>query len=476
MNSRGRPAPLPLPRSGRAADHIFSVSEITRGIRSALEDAFGPITVQGEVAGYKGTFSSGHTYFSLKDAGAQIDVVLYADRATPAMLASLQNGLAFQVYGELTVYEKSGRYQIRALRVEPMGYGALQARFDALRKKLELEGLFATDRKRRLPLYPTRIGIVTSESGAALHDMLRILQARAPYARIVFADTRVQGDGAARDIARAIARMNARGGVDVLIVGRGGGSLQDLWAFNEEAVVRAIVASAVPVVSAVGHETDTTLADFAADERAATPTHAAQIVVKEIGAIREKLADMSEHARRRILGELAHARSRLQGLGSHRALREPAWRIREGYQELDRLQGRITRALRDWVTVRRAAVSRWDARLQSHSPGRSFARARDRIEGCRQRATKSLAMNLARRRESVRSQTRLLASFDHHQVLERGYALIWSGDQGTLLKRGAGLHSSDPIQVQFFDARASARVTEVVPERAEPAEAGKEPS
>ena len=153
MNSRGRPAPLPLPRSGRAADHIFSVSEITRGIRSALEDAFGPITVQGEVAGYKGTFSSGHTYFSLKDAGAQIDVVLYADRATPAMLASLQNGLAFQVYGELTVYEKSGRYQIRALRVEPMGYGALQARFDALRKKLELEGLFATERKRRLPLY-----------------------------------------------------------------------------------------------------------------------------------------------------------------------------------------------------------------------------------------------------------------------------------------------------------------------------------
>src|SRR6185295_7161754 len=253
MNSRGRPAPLPLPRSGSAAGPIFTVSEITRGIRNVLEDAFGPVTVQGEVAGYKGTSSSGHTYFSLKDASAQIDVVLYADRATPAMLASLQNGISFQVFGEITVYEKSGRYQIRALRVEPIGYGALQARFDALKRKLELEGLFAAERKRPLPLYPTRIGIITSESGAVLHDMVRFLRARAPYVRIVFADTRVQGDGAARDIAAAIARMNAKSNVDVLIVGRGGGSLQDLWAFNEEAVVRAIVASAIPVVSAVGH-------------------------------------------------------------------------------------------------------------------------------------------------------------------------------------------------------------------------------
>jgi len=461
MNSRGRPAPLPLPRSGMSADHIFTVSEITRGIRNALEDAFGPITVQGEVAGYKGTFSSGHTYFSLKDAGAQIDVVLYADRATPAMLASLQNGLSFQVFGELTVYEKSGRYQIRALRVEPLGYGALQARFDALKKKLELEGLFATDRKRRLPLYPTRIGIVTSESGAALHDMVRILRARAPYARIVFADTRVQGDGAARDIARAIARMNRRGGVDVLIVGRGGGSLQDLWAFNEEAVVRAIVASAVPVVSAVGHETDTTLADFAADARAATPTHAAQIVVKDCEEIRKTLATMSQVARRRIVAELAHARSRLRGFESHRALREPEWRIREGQQEVDRLQGRITRALRDWVTVRRAAVSRCDARLQAHSPGRSLARAGDRVQSCRRSLERATATVLARRRERVLSQMRLLESFDHHRVLERGYALVWSESGDTLRKRGASLRPGDPIEVQFFDARAGAKVTEV---------------
>ena len=474
MSQRGRPAPLPLPRSGMAADHIFTVSEITRGIRNALEDAFGPVTVQGEVAGYKGTSSSGHTYFSLKDATAQIDVVLYADRATPAMLAALQNGLAFQVYGELTVYEKSGRYQIRALRVEPIGYGALQARFDALRKKLELEGLFATGRKRRLPLYPTRIGIVTSEDGAALHDMVRVLRARAPYARIVFADTRVQGDGAARDIARAIARMNERRGVDVLIVGRGGGSLQDLWAFNEEAVVRAIVASAIPVVSAVGHETDSTLADLAADESAATPTHAAQIVVKEIGAIREKLADMSQHARRRILGELAHARSRLQGLGSHRALREPAWRIREGQQELDRLQGMITRALRDWVTVRRAKVDRCGARLQSHSPGRSLAQARDRVGSCRRNLERAMTTGLARHRERVQSQMRLLESFDHHRVLERGYALVWSESGEMLRKRGSELRPGDPIEVQFFDARAGARITEVIRESATPEKSGKE--
>jgi exodeoxyribonuclease VII large subunit len=264
--------------------------------------------------------------------------------------------------------------------------------------------------------------------------------------------------------------------VDVLIVGRGGGSLQDLWAFNEEVVVRAIVASAVPVVSAVGHETDTTLADFAADERAATPTHAAQIVVKEIGVIREKLADMSEHARRRILGELAHARSRLQGLGSHRALREPAWRIREGYQELDRLQGKITRALRDWVAVRRAAVSRCDARLQAHSPGRSLAHAGHRVESCRRSLERATTTALARRRERVLSQMRLLESFDHHRVLERGYALVWSESGETLRKRGAELRLGDPIEVQFFDARAGARITSVIPESAAPEKSGKETS
>jgi exodeoxyribonuclease VII large subunit len=473
MSMRGRPAPLPLPGSRR----VFTVSEITRGIRNALEEGFGIVLVQGEVANYKGVHQpSGNHYFCLKDATSQIDVVLFSDRITRAVRDVLQNGIALQIEGGITVFEKTGRYQLRALRVEPVGYGALQARFEALKRKLELEGLFSPDRKRALPRYPTRIGLVTSASGAVIQDMLRVLKARAPYAQVVLADTRVQGEDASREIAATLDRMNARGGVDVIIVGRGGGSPQDLWAFNEEAVVRAIVRSKVPVVSGVGHETDFTLADFAADVRAATPTHAAQLVVKDIEEIRKTLATMSRDARKRIVAELEHARSRLQGYRNHHALREPERRIGDKMQELDRLQERLTRGLRGGVTLRRGAVQLLTTRLRSHSPGRSFARAYDRVESCRRSVLQAVATSLARHREGVASRMRLLDSFGPHRVLERGYALVWDEGGKALRKRGAELRAGDPIEVQFFDARAGARVTEVLPESATPDASGKETS
>lgn len=469
MSQRGRVLPLPAPGH---PDRVYTVSELTQGIKNTLEERFGIVLVQGEITSLKHA-SSGHTYFNLKDEQAEISVVLFAGQTTPAIRDSLQNGLALQVEGEVTVYAKRGAYQIRALRVEPVGYGALQAQFEALKRKLDLEGLFAPDRKRELPRYPTRIGIVTSESGAALRDMVRILRSRAPYASITLADTRVQGEGAAQEIARALARMNAWGRVDVIVVGRGGGSPQDLWAFNEEPVVRAIVGSRIPVVSAVGHEVDITLADLAADVRAATPTHAAQIVVKELQEIQRTLLALSRHARDRIIREIRDAGSRLRGLETHHALRQPHHRIEDERQGLDHIEERLSRALGGWVIERRQKTELLAGRLRAHAPSRSFARARDRIEAIRLRAAQSLAATLARRRERVLSQARLLDSFDHHRVLERGYALVWNEDGKKLLKRGGGLHASDSIEVQFFDARAGARVTKVVPESPE---AGKETS
>jgi exodeoxyribonuclease VII large subunit len=461
MSSRGRVAPLPPPgHSGRA----FTVTELTRSIRSALEGTFGTVVVQGEVANYKGVHqSSGNHYFSLKDATSQIDVVLFYDRITPAVREILSNGIALQIEGDLTVFEKQGKYQLRALRVEPVGYGALQARFEALKRKLELEGLFSPDRKRPLPRYPTRIGLVTSRSGAAVEDMIRILQARAPYAQLVLADTRVQGDGASRDIAAALDRMNARGQVEVIIVGRGGGSPQDLWAFNEEAVVRAIVRSRIPVVSAVGHEVDITLADLAADLRAATPTHAAQLVVRDKNEIRDTLRQMSTHARARIVRELRQARAHLRGVETHHAFKWPERRVQEGYQSVDLLRDRLLRALGGWVTKRQSRRDLLAARLRGHAPSRSFARAQDRIESCRRGLVLAWDTGRARRHERVRNQARLLDSFDHHRVLERGYALVWSDGGTALRKRGLDLHPGDPIELQFFDARAGAKVTEVKP-------------
>jgi len=467
MSQRGRV--LPLPSSGHAG-RVFTVSELTQGIKSALEDRFGVVVVQGEVSNLSRP-SSGHTYFHLKDENAQIQIALFARHSTPALREVLQDGLAVQIEGELSVYPRKGEYQIIAVRVEPVGYGELQAQFEALKRKLAAEGLFAPDRKRPLPLYPTRLGIVTSEAGAALRDMLRILRARAPYASITVADTRVQGEGAAQEIAAAIARMNAWGGVEVIIVGRGGGSPQDLWAFNEEAVVRAIVRSRIPVVSAVGHEVDISLADLAADVRAATPTHAAQIVVKDLEEIRRTLRDMSRHARERIVRELRQARSQLKGYETHHALRRPGQRVQEELQGLDQIQERLLRALGSWVVSRRGRTEVLTERLRAHAPSRSFARARERIESFRRRALTTLASSLARRRQRIESDERLLDSFDHHRVLERGYALVWTEDQGKLLKRGSGLSPSDTIEVQFFDARAGARVTRVAPD---PPESGKE--
>src|SRR5438876_274496 len=414
MSQRGRVLSLTVP-GGQS--RVYTVSQLTNDIKNALEDRFGVVIVQGEVTSLRHA-SSGHSYFCLKDAQSQISVVLYADRTTTAIRNTIQEGIALQVEGDITVFPKRGEYQIRALRIEPVGYGALQAQFEALKRKLE-------------------------------------------------------GEGPAQDIAQALARMNAFGEVEVIVVGRGGGSPQDLWAFNEEAVVRAIVRSRIPVVSAVGHEVDVTLADLAADVRAATPTHAAQIVVKDVEEIRRTLLDLSRHARERIVRELREAASRLRGFETHHALRRPQRRIEDGRQELDRIEDRLSRALGGWVGTRRQKTELLTAGLLAHAPSRSFERARDRIEAARRRAAQSLLSLIARRRERIETEERLLDSFDHPRVLERGYALVWSEEGARLLKRGTGVRPGDSIEVQFFDARAGAKVTKLVPEGQEP---GKETS
>ncbi len=463
MNQRGRV--VQVPRSGRP-DRVYTVSELTESVKRTLEEQHGIVMVQGEVTALN-RHGSGHIYFSLKDAQAQVKIALFASKVTATIREVLQEGMVVRVEGQLTVYAVRGDLQIIAARVEPVGYGALQAQFEALKRKLQLEGLFADERKRALPRYPTRIGIVTSASGAVLHDIVRVLRMRAPYASITFADVRVQGEGAAREIAMALGRMNAWGGVDVIVVGRGGGSPQDLWAFNEEPVVRAIVASRIPVVSAVGHEVDVTLADLAADVRAATPTQAGSLVVKDHEEIRRTLRDLTRHAHKRIVGELLQAKTDLRGLQNHYALKHPERRIQDGRQTVDQRVERLGRALAGWVDTRRRRTEVLDERIRGHSPSRSLARAHDRIDAARQRGEQALRSRLARSLERVAGKERLLGSFNHKRVLERGYALVWNEGGKELRKRGAGLAASDSIEVQFFDARAGARVTRVVPETEE---------
>ncbi|OGV74134.1 MAG: exodeoxyribonuclease VII large subunit, partial [Lentisphaerae bacterium RIFOXYA12_FULL_60_10] len=256
----------------------LTVTELTRRIRAALEQGIGPVVVEGEVSNVRRP-SSGHCYFTLKDETAQIAAVLFRGVLETLRIVP-KDGLQVRVRGELTVYEKNGNYQILVRHLEETGRGSLQARFEQLKSRLQQEGLFDAARKRPLPVLPRHIGIVTSPTGAAIRDILQVLSRRFPNLHVLVAPVRVQGDGAAEAIAAAIDRLNQRADLDVLIIGRGGGSLEDLWAFNEEVVARAVFRSRLPVISAVGHEIDFTISDFVADVRAPTPSAAAEIVVR----------------------------------------------------------------------------------------------------------------------------------------------------------------------------------------------------
>lgn len=465
MSAR-RAAPRFDPREGEP--RVWSVTEIVRALKNLLEGEYADIVVQGEISDFKAA-GSGHVYFRLKDAGAQLSVAWFGGAGRAAAL-SLGNGVAVQAQGRMTVYAGRGDMQLTATRVTPIGFGALQARFEALKRKLQMEGLFAPERKRALPRYPTRVALVTSSSGAALRDMLRILRRRAPYLHITLAPTRVQGEGAAEEIAEAIGLVNEWGRADVMIVGRGGGSLEDLWAFNEEAVVRAIVTSRIPVVSAVGHEVDVTLADLAADLRAATPTHAAQEVVPDVEEIRLALDDLSKHARERLRREIAGFMERLRGIRSHHALRHPERLVQEALQRVDLSRDRLMRGLGDWAVARSRRLDALDARVRAQTPDRALARVRERMEALAHRMERGAAAGVARRRADVDARSRLLGSYDYREVLRRGYALVWSGDGAALVRRAGALRPGQEIQVQFEDARTRARVEGPVrPTEEEPA-------
>src|ERR1043166_4505188 len=292
---------------------VFTVSELTRGIRGTLETKFGAVWVQGEISNYK-LHPSGHQYFTLKDQRAQISCVIWRDTIAPPRQA-LVDGAQVQVYGTVTVFEARGQYQLNVQILQPRGLGLLQAKFEALKRKLEAEGLFAPERKRPLPKFPGRVGIVTSPSGAAIRDMLNVLRRRAPWLQILINPVRVQGTGAAQEIAVAIREFALPNEVypplDLIVVTRGGGSIEDLWEFNEEIVARAIFHSAVPIVSAVGHEIDFTICDFGADLRAPTPSAAAELIIPDVRDLQRQIDRYSRTLGRQLLDRVRDAQQRL---------------------------------------------------------------------------------------------------------------------------------------------------------------------
>src|SRR2546422_5080001 len=292
---------------------IFTVSELTRSIRGTLETKFAAVWVQGEISNYK-QHPSGHQYFTLKDQRAQISCVIWRD-AMPPLRQPLADGAQVQVYGTVTVFEVRGQYQLNVQILQPRGVGLLQAKFEALKRKLEAEGLFAPERKRPLPKFPRRIGIVTSPTGAAIRDMLNVLHRRAPWLQILISPVRVQGTGAAQEIAvaiRELAKPNENfAPVELIVVTRGGGSMEDLWEFNEEIVARTIADVTVPIVSAIGHEIDFTIADFIADLRAPTPSAAAELIVPDIVDLRRHMDACARGLGRELINRMRDAQQRL---------------------------------------------------------------------------------------------------------------------------------------------------------------------
>ena len=435
---------------------VFTVSELTDKLRAVLEEKFPMVWVEGEISNFK-VYGSGHAYFTLKDAGAQIRAVLFRNRMRRIRFEP-GDGLHVLAMGSVEVYPQRGEYQLVVELLEPRGLGALQLAFEQLKARLQAEGLFDEGRKRPLPRFPKKLGIVTSPSGAAIRDMLRVIDRRFGELHIVLAPCRVQGDGAAEEIAQGVRDLNRLGDVDVIIVGRGGGSLEDLWAFNEEVVARAIASSKIPVISAVGHEVDITIADFVADLRAPTPSAAAEIVVREKQAFVDTVADLGHRLRRAMGRRLEHERRRADALATRRVLTDPARPLRDLHRRVDEARHRLQRAMTGQLRGVAHRIELAAAGLRSASPRARLTRDRVRYEHLETALRGLLRRRVDTARHDLRAAAGRLDSLSPLGVLARGYSLTRT-PSGTIVRRAADVRSGDAVEVLLHEGRLDCRVT-----------------
>lgn len=422
----------PAQNGAPSGPKIFRVAEITRLIKSVLEDEIGEVWIEGEISNFRRP-ASGHLYFTLKDAHAQIAAVMFRGSQT-GLSFQLADGLLVRVYGPLSVYEKNGAYQIVVRQIIRSGEGALQAAFEALKKQLAAEGLFDAVRKKPLPLLPRHIAIVTSPTGAALRDIVKVLGRRFANLHLVLAPVRVQGAEAAGEIVAALDELNARGGYDLIILGRGGGSLEDLWSFNSADVARAIARSAIPVISAVGHETDFTISDFVADCRAPTPSAAAELAVREKAVLETQLAEIARRLQRNLQQQFREMQQRLLAISRSHVFREPTYAARHSRDRIERLRLQMQHRLESY---RRE--------LQQRTDDLSQALERPPREGLHLRRLR------LQRLEALLRNTNPLA------VLERGYS-ITSRPDGQPLKDASQLQPGERVSTRLARGRFEAEV------------------
>jgi len=447
----------------------LSVSELTESVRKAIEARFSSVWVEGEISNFK-AHSSGHWYFTIKDEGAQLRAKCFRS-ANSRIRFRPKDGLKVRARGRLSVYEARGDYELIVEALDPVGAGALQVAFEQLRDRLQAEGLFAAELKRPLPIFPGRVGIVTSPTGAAIRDILNVISRRTRTVHVLFSPARVQGESAGREIARAIKLLNehhekARQAgrdadfVDVLIVGRGGGSTEDLWAFNEEEVARAIRASVIPVISAVGHETDFTIADFVADRRAATPSAAAELVAAREDQICAHLAQAGQNLARLMRYKIVNARSRVQEQALSQAFDEVRGRLRDASTATNSAQHRLRIQMSQTL---RSAQLRADALSGSLAPAHlraRFAEARARFESAQVGCQAAIGKQLTGAEKRLGLAAASLDALSPLAVLHRGYAMALRQD-GTILRDASSVAVGDSISVKLAKGKLGTRVETV---------------
>ena len=439
------------------ARRIWTVREIVSAVRTRVESDYTDIFVVGEISNYRPA-ESGHLYFTLKEDGAQIRVVMFRSQARLLRFRP-ENGLQVMARGRVTVYEDRGELQIQAEFLEPKGAGALQIAFEQLKAKLAKEGLFEQSRKKPPPSLPRRVGVVTSPRGSAVQDFVNVIRRRHQGVHVLIYPAQVQGDLAASEVSAGIKYFNRAKNVDVIVVARGGGSIEDLAAFNDEGLARTVAASAIPVISAVGHETDFTICDFVADLRAPTPSAAAELVVRTERELSDRLAHFRERLSRAVKYQLLTSRQSLIELTRHRAFDRTTDLIHRQQQRVDELSFRLAGNAREFLRRYRQRLDAASASLRYHDVRRTLADSRRVLAGQTATLAAEMRTSLVSRRNQVDSLTAQLNALSPVAILERGYALVFDA-AGNLVKDAAKLATSDEITARLSKGRLRARVTE----------------
>ncbi len=448
---------------------ILSVSEVTKAVRGVIESAFDEVWIEGEVSNFRQQ-ASGHQYFTLKDAGAQLACVLFARGGAWRKTVPLQDGMLVQARGKLTVYEARGQYQLNVSLMQAAGAGLLQAKFEALKRKLAAEGLFDAERKRALPQFPRAVGIVTSPTGAALRDMLNVLTRRAPWLRVIVSPARVQGAGAAAEIARALDDLNRLAAhgiapVDVIVLARGGGSIEDLWEFNDEPLARAIAASALPVVSAIGHEIDFTIADFVADLRAPTPSAAAELIVPDTAELLRMLASRAAFLHRRASAAVESLRLHLAGLLRSALFREPARQIEQAAQRVDLADQSLRRAVDSRLAEFSQRLDALGSRVRQHRPDQVLALHRQTIGSIAVALAERFQRRLQHKKDRVVRSGDMLRLLSPEHTIGRGYTITTTAE-GKVVRSTADVAPGSELHTRVRDGKVISVVSANAADRA----------